>query len=197
MPRRSVAGSAISSAAVHRARVASGHAASYDLPASFHILEDQMRCFEVRRYAIRLGLLVLAVLVTLGSVSSSANAQEKAKKRRIDSRLITRVDLDESTETVTTAFDAVRLLRPQWLTPPRGRIGGASGVDQFSSANPNASEPVIYIDETKQSGMDVLRTLPAKEVWELKYLDQNRALQLIGPGNEAGAIQITTMRRRP
>lgn len=161
-----------------------------------------MRRIELRRTATRLLPLSLALLVSVASVSSVGAAQEatkppKQQKKRTDTRVITRADLDEAVATVTTAHDAVTRLRPQWLTPPRGRISGASGLDAFSSANPDASEPRIYIDDMLQTGMDALRALPARNIVEMKYLDQNRAIQLLGPGNEAGAIQVTTDRRRP
>ena len=159
-----------------------------------------MRRFEVPRFAIRRLPLMLALLVSVGSVSSVSSvvsAQEQTKKRT-DTRLITRSDLDDAGTMVTTAYDAVTRLRPQWLNPPRGRIGGAAGLDQFSSANPDAKAPRIYIDDVLQpTGMDMLRTFPVRDIAEMRYLDQNRALQLLGPGNEAGVIQLTTARRRP
>jgi hypothetical protein len=42
----------------------------------------------------------------------------------------------------------------------------------------------------------VLATISATKIVEMKYLDQNRAVLLRGPGHESGVIEITTVDKR-
>lgn len=144
----------------------------------------------MRRSAARLLLLALALLVC-------AHSAEAQKKNRGDRNKITRADLNEAGGTVLTAVDAIRLLRPQWLSPPMGRMAPAAVDPVVSPMTRNAVEPIIYIDEMRQPTIDLLRTVKAELIVEMKYLDQNRAIQMLGPGHEAGAIQVTTVNKKP
>jgi hypothetical protein len=128
--------------------------------------------------------LVLAVLALLAS--SSVEAQKRG-----DRNTITRVDIDEAGNAVTNADDAVRRLRPQWLRGPMGR-SATSGMDGQGGT---ATEAVLYIDDRRQPNLEQLRTVQAASIEELKYMDQNRAIQMLGPGHEAGAIMLKT--RKP
>lgn len=142
------------------------------------------------RHATRSLLLVLALL-------ACASAAEAQKKGRGDRSKITRSDLDEAGGTVVSALDAVKLLRPQWLNPPMGRMASSAVDPVVTPMTHNAVEPVVYIDDMRQPTVDVLRTVKASTVTEMKYLDQNRAIQMLGPGHEAGAIQVTTVKQQP
>lgn len=144
----------------------------------------------MRRSASCSLLLVLALLVC-------ASAAEAQKKSRGDRSKITRADLDEAGGTVVNALDAVKLLRPHWLNPPMGRSGTATFGSGLSTGGSVATEPVAYIDDMRQPSVDALRTVRAEVITEMKYLDQNRAIQMLGPGHEAGAIQVTTTNRKP
>ena len=44
--------------------------------------------------------------------------------------------------------------------------------------------------------MDALRTVTVASLVEIKYMDQNKAVQMLGPGHEAGAILISTDRNK-
>lgn len=134
----------------------------------------------------RASVYVLAVAL-LASVPSLVQAQAPAK--RGDRNTITRVDIDEAGTSITNAQDAVQRLRPNWLRQPMGRMA-RSGAD--GQAGEGASEPILYIDERRQPNLEQLRTVPVVQLLELKYLDQNRAIQMLGPGHEMGAILITT-----
>ena len=120
-----------------------------------------------------------------------AAAPVEAQKRG-DRNTITRVDIDEAGNAVTNADDAVRRLRPQWLRGPMGR-SASSGAD--GNRGESATEPILYIDERRQPNLDQLRTVQAAAIEELKFMDQNRAIQMLGPGHEAGAIMLKT--RKP
>ena len=115
--------------------------------------------------------------------------QAQAPAKRGDRNTITRVDIDEAGTSITNAQDAVQRLRPNWLRAPMGRMA-RSGAD--GQAGEGASEPILYIDERRQPNLEQLRTVQVVQLFELKFLDQNRAIQMLGPGHEMGAILITT-----
>lgn len=138
----------------------------------------------MRRSPARLLLLVLALFVCAHSA--------EAQKKRGDRSKITRADLNEAGGTVMNALDAVTLLRAHWLNPPMGR-----SASPMVTGGRIATEPMVYIDDMRQPNLDVLRLVKADLIVEMKYLDQNRAIQMLGPGHEAGAIQVTTVNKKP
>lgn len=132
----------------------------------------------------RLSLFVIA----LALMATTAEAQ----RPRGDRNKLTRVELDEAGTSIVTARDAIRVLRPQWLAPPLGRIN-SSNVNDLGGG---ARTLVVYIDGNRQPDEDALTTVQASAVVEIRYLDQNRAVQMHGPGHEMGAIEITTVNKR-
>lgn len=135
--------------------------------------------------------LFLRTFLLLVLTSGAALAQKRG-----DRSLITRTDLDEGGSGLTTAQEAIQRLRPNWLRPPMGRNATAGMLDGLGDRSATAREAILYIDEVRQPNLEQLRTVQLSRVVEMKYLDQNRAVQLLGPGHEAGAILITTMNKR-
>ncbi len=138
-----------------------------------------------------IGRLVLAVLV-LATFAVSSDAQE-AKKKRGDRNRLLQEEIVEAGAAIVTARDAIRMLRPQWLNPPMGRmassnVGGAGGGQQTL---------ILYIDDQRQPDLEILTQVKAADIVEMRYLDQNRAVQYRGPGHEAGVIEIKTQRSKP
>lgn len=131
---------------------------------------------------------LVRALALLLVVAASAQAQKRG-----DRSLLTRADLDEGGSGLTTAQDAIQRLRPNWLRPPMGRNASAGMLGDGPS---KTSEPIVYVDEVRQPNLEALRTVAALKIVEIKYLDQNRAVQMMGPGHEAGAILITTVAKR-
>ena len=136
---------------------------------------------------------MLAVLcVTLWTVCVPDGLHAQDKKHRGDRARITQDDLKE-VPGVNTAFDAIRTLRPQWFSPSLGRTAtaGASG-----STGGGAAEVVVYIDDLRQTALDDLKTVKATTIVEMRFFDQNRAIQMRGPGHEMGVIEVTTINKR-
>ena len=136
---------------------------------------------------------ILAVLyVTLCTVCVPDSLHAQDKKQRGDRARITQDDLREAPG-VNTAFDAIRTLRPQWFSPSLGRTAtaGASG-----GGGGGATEVVVYIDDLRQTALDDLKTVKATTIVEMRFLDQNRAIQMRGPGHEMGVIEVTTINKR-
>ncbi len=130
-------------------------------------------------------LLALVVLIVPDSLSAQ-------KKKRGDRMRITQDELVEAAANVNTAADVIRTLRPQWLNAARGLGTQLDG----SGGGGGATEAVLYIDDIRQPSLNELQSVKASSIVEMRFLDQNRAIQMRGPGHEAGAIEITTVNKR-
>ena len=133
---------------------------------------------------------VLLLALLCASVPDALQAQ--AKKQRGDRTRITQDDLAEAPSSVNTAFDAIRTMRPPWLSPSMGRTASSSA----SGAGGGAMEVVVYIDDIRQQSTEDLKTVKSVTITELRFLDQNRAIQMRGPGHEMGVIEVTTVNKR-
>ena len=124
-----------------------------------------------------------------------AAATPALAQKRGDRSLITRLDMDEAGTSLTHGLDAVQRLRPNWLRPTPGRSASAGMLDGLSTNTSTiATEPIVYIDDRRQPNLESLRTIPVARIQELKYMDQNKAIQMLGPGHEAGAIMVVIYR---
>ncbi len=137
---------------------------------------------------------LLAGLLLVLTVFALPHDLEAQAKKRGDRNRITTDDMAEASGTMNTAFDVIRTMRPQWLSPSRGRT---SNSNMDGGVSGGATEVVIYIDDNRQPSIEVLQTVKASSVVEMRYLEQNRAIQMRGPGHEKGVIEITTTARKP
>ena len=84
--------------------------------------------------------------------------------------------------TVTTAYEVVQRLRPQWLnrrsTP--------------TMANPDGAEPVVYLDGMRAGDLDELRRIRAERVTRMEYMRPSDATSRFGTNHTGGAILVTT-----
>ncbi len=133
----------------------------------------------------------MLLIVACVGLPTLAHAQ---KKNRGDRNRITNEEVLQSSGLGSTAYDLIHILRPYWLEPPRGRVASPNGDgyrDGGSDLNGTAVEVVLYVDGTRQPSVEQLKTLRVASILEMRYLDQQRALQLRGPGHEMGVIEIT------
>jgi hypothetical protein len=126
------------------------------------------------RYATFL-LLVLALV----ACASSTGTQSTQSTRR-SSNLITAEEIAGTS--AKDAFEAVQLLRPQWL-----RTRGVS-----SPSSLEAIEIVAYVNSSRYGGVENLRSIPATNVTEIRYLNSTDATTLYGTGHLGGAIIVKT-----
>ena len=134
------------------------------------------------------------VIILLFSIACVAfpDTLQAQKKQRGDRARITRDDLAEAPSSVNTAFDAIRTMRPQWFTPALGRTASSSG----DGVGGGATDVVAYIDDIRQPSLDDLKTVQATTIVDMRFLDQNRAIQIRGPGHERGVIEVTTIHKK-
>jgi hypothetical protein len=79
-----------------------------------------------------------------------------------------------------TAYDVVERYRPEFL---QRRLPASAG-------SPTGGFAVVYIDGNRQGGTDVLRTIPATAVEEIRYLSPAAAGIEFGWANPGGIILV-------
>ena len=116
----------------------------------------------------------LAVVgLTLLSAACAAGSGSGDSGPRRNANLIT---LEEVTALgdVGTAFDAIRRLRPNWLT---GRGG---------------SEPRIFVNGVDRGGLDILRNYRATAIREVRFTSPSDATIRYGTNSGGGVIDLIT-----
>ncbi len=96
------------------------------------------------------------------------------------------------------AAEAVRLLRPAWLTRQRGndviRIDAAS-IDTTLQGKIPPFEPEgirVYLDDSLLGGLAELSQFPVDQIARIEFWDARAATLRWGAGNGQGAIRIVT-----
>jgi hypothetical protein len=141
-----------------------------------------------RESAMRHAMKFVLAFSSVVAITAPAGAQNRGDRNKL-----TQADIAEAGTGIMTARDAIRILRPNWMSPPP--LGRQMSSDVLT---PGGGSPVIiiYINDVRQPDIESLATVPASRIVELKYLDQNRAVLLHGPGHESGVIEVTTLDKR-
>lgn len=128
------------------------------------------------------GWFVLAVLVVI--VSGCASTGTAERRNRPNPNLLTAIEL-ENTET-SNVYDAVRRLRPRWLTAERSRERTSMSL---------SSQTVVFLNSTRLGSVDALRDVPLSGVKRVEFMDGAEAtakLPGLGSGHVTGAIIVHT-----
>ncbi len=121
----------------------------------------------------RTHFLSLLALVILGSACASSGQPGQSRPRR-DRNLITAEELSELS--VSSAYEAVRRLRPGWL-----QARGRSGL------------PVVYRNNTRWGGDPrSLENIRIDDVSEMRFLSASDATTRYGTGFTGGVILVVT-----
>lgn len=80
------------------------------------------------------------------------------------------------------AYEAVRLLRPQWLVPRPPNIFGQHPSEVMA----------VYLDDFHLGGVEELKGLNALDIELIRFVRTAEATTRWGPGNPYGAIQVVT-----
>ena len=115
----------------------------------------------------------------------TAAPDARSTSRRAD--VVTANEL-ESFPTAST-IESLRRLRPEFFRPVR------SSLDQHNTAGAN---PVVYVDDAYNGGLESLETVPKDAVREVRFLRPIQAVERWGPGCPcvAGVILVVTRRQR-
>jgi hypothetical protein len=120
---------------------------------------------------------LLLTLATLGCASSSAApSQPREDRNKITAQQLARITADN-------AYDAVRLLQPQWLED--------RGANTFNGPPATA---VVFIDGARVGDLEHLRNVQINSVSEIRYLTSGEASNRYGMGLARGVIEVITKR---
>jgi hypothetical protein len=128
----------------------------------------------------RSGLLLLLLSgVTLRAARLSAQGEPKSS-----STVITAAEIERARPGVGNAFDVVQLLRPRWLR--------AREVLQLPSASSGSdmqmSEIHVYIDDRDKGDIEYLKTIPAEQIYSLRFMSTTEAGARFGPSSGPGIV---------
>ncbi len=123
---------------------------------------------------------VARMLLALGSVMLAATSLQA--QRRSD--VITAEEIERARPAASTAYDAVRSLRPRWLRVQEA-IMTARPEDPVEPAQLH-----VYLNDFEAGGPDYLKTILAEHVQELRWLSSNQASSRFGP-TRGPAIVVT------
>ena len=127
--------------------------------------------------ARKLGRIVLVSLVAFAGGACGGYPRPVSPRPEFPERTLTAAEIGRVD--VRTALDAVKLLRPDFLSWTRGSGYGYGRLR-------------VYIDHVPASGPDALATIPAVSVKSIKLLRSYEATFEYGTNNNAGALEVIT-----
>lgn len=132
------------------------------------------------------GVVFAAACASGGASASSGDNASKSSAPRRDRYNITADDMKDLQ--VTTLYEVVQRLHPEWLT---------SRTSAGPSARVNAGEGdvQVYLDTQRAGGVDMLKTLQIGSAASLRFYPPNEAQSRFGNGNNGGVIQVVSRTR--
>lgn len=128
----------------------------------------------------RIAVLAIASLTLIGGCTwrraSSVNMRER--------NIITSEEFEAID--ATNAFEIVERLRGEFLNGTRGK------VTLYGSAR---ATPVVYVDHEFYGQLELLRQIPAGEVFEIRLYRSWEAVTKFGADKTAGVIEVVTRRQ--
>jgi hypothetical protein len=133
----------------------------------------------------------LALTAPAPLVAQDAQKQAAPKKER---DRIVRDELQQPNMKEKDLYTAIRALRPHFLQPPRGsssmRSVGAEADQRTVGLRVELPKAQVMIDGNKAGDLEILKTLQADQVEEVRYMSPNQAGNEFGLGYEGGLIQV-------
>lgn len=119
---------------------------------------------------------------TSGAQAAPGNPAPQRATRRSNPNLLTQEEIEANRNQAQNLYDLVQRLRPRWLLARTVTNSTTAGV-------------VVFFNEQRMGGVDVLRSLPLSSVESLRYLDATAArgeLPLTNGMMVDGAIIVRT-----
>ena len=140
--------------------------------------------FLRRPHSYALSFALAAFLAACATSRANPERSAGAGPQRGSSDEIVRAEILNDAAVFTTAYDVVRRLRPGWLMA-RGRP---------SFIDPNAGDPLVYVDEVQYGLLDSLYRIPANDILRMVFIGAADATTRWGLGHADGVISIVTVR---
>jgi hypothetical protein len=127
---------------------------------------------------------------TSSTTSSTGSAASSAPTRAVRGSANRITEQEIAAGSYQTALDVIENLRPTMTRPRASSLtssSGSSGVSEDRSASVNV---VVYMDDIRLGDLASLRTIPAQQVREIRYISATEATTRWGTGHGSGAIQV-------
>jgi len=125
--------------------------------------------------------IVTACVLSLTACTGSNAARERDPSPSHDSDVILAEELAGTNG--STAYDAVRQLRPTWIMRSR----------PTALMQRNQAQLIVYVDGIRYAaGIESLRLVPLRSVASLRYFSPGNAEARFGAGHLVGAIEVLT-----
>ena len=126
---------------------------------------------------------VAAIMACAPASGTSGTSPTSVVPRR--GNLLTADEIVAAHADVTTAYDAVARLRPNWLAAH----GVTSGIDNGAGTE----FALVFVDGQRYGDLNSLRGIPAYHVGDIRYYDVTQAGARFGiRGGASGVIEVTT-----
>jgi len=122
---------------------------------------------------------LLCTLLFTACAAPKPGDEEYTASPKYEENLISEIEI--ATSDATNAYDLIRKLRPHWLRS-RGRR---------SIKYPQASYPVVYVNQNRYGDINSLSALGKQNITEIRYLDAGDATTFLGTNHAGGAIMVT------
>lgn len=135
--------------------------------------------------------MVLATLAVAVGCSSTGSVSETGAMRsmRGSANLITEQEI--AAGSYSTALDVIENLRPAMLRPRASSLTSTAvaGTSQNMAASVNV---ICYVDEVRLGETSNLRSIPAQQIREVRYINARDATTRWGTGHGSGVVQVIT-----
>ena len=126
-------------------------------------------------------LYLVALATIVGCASASGGRSSPMRSNVLSGEEIANTHAD-----LTTAYDALSRLRPNWLAPH----GITSGVDNGAGTE----YALVFVDGQRYGDINTLRGIPAYHVGNVRYYNVTEAGARFGiHGGSSGAIEVTLL----
>jgi len=121
---------------------------------------------------------IALVLVPCGCATGGSGSS-RGSGNKLTAEEITEVE-------ALTAYEAIQIARPRWLTPRTLRAGDTPSMGS------DRSGPVVYLDGVRVGTLEELRRIQITVVAMMEYLSPSDATNRFGTNHDSGAILVTT-----
>jgi hypothetical protein len=128
-------------------------------------------------------LVAAAVLVGCSSGTSGINPEQGIPAPARRGNALSSDQIADAHADITTAYDAVARLRPNWLTPHGITSGQANGA--------GTEYALVFVDGQRYGDLNALRGIPAYHVGDMRYYDLTEAGARFGlNAGSSGVIEV-------
>lgn len=108
-------------------------------------------------------------------------AQQTGQPPKSSSTLIIESEIARARPNVANAFDVVQMLRPRWFR--------TRDVEVLPGGNSMAMEQIhVYIDDRDMGDVEFLKSIPAEQIYTLKFVSMTEAGARFGPTDGPGIV---------